>query len=45
MDGRASPARDKIAALPDSDPSVIAKMKDYVPRLKEAILADLDAPR
>jgi uncharacterized sulfatase len=42
LDGRAKPVKDKIAALPDSDPSVIAKMKEYVPRLKEAILADLD---
>lgn len=42
IDERAAPAKDKIAALPDSAPSVIGKMKDYVPRLKEAILADLN---
>jgi hypothetical protein len=41
LDDRAASARDAIAALPDSDPAVIDKMKEYVPRLKEAILADL----
>ena len=42
LDRRAAPIRDGIAALPESDPAVIDKMKDYVPRLKEAILSDLD---
>ena len=45
MDGRAAPVKERIAALPDSAPSVIPKMKDYVPRLKEAILNDLNKDR
>jgi uncharacterized sulfatase len=42
LDRRAMPVKDKIAALPESDPAVINKMKEYVPRLKEAILEDLN---
>jgi uncharacterized sulfatase len=38
---RAEPIKDRIAALPESDPSILEKMKEYIPRLKEAILADL----
>ena len=40
LDRGAAPVQDGIAALPESDPAIIAKMKEYVPRLKEAILAD-----
>jgi uncharacterized sulfatase len=36
---RAAPLRDKVRALPDTDPSVIDKMKEYVPNLKRSILA------
>lgn len=42
VDRRALPVKEKIAALPESDRSINAKMKDYIPRLKEAILADLN---
>jgi uncharacterized sulfatase len=41
LDRRALPVKDRIAALPESHPSVIDKMKEYVPQLKKAILADL----
>ena len=40
LDSLAAPIREKVAALPDTDPKVIGKMKDYVPRLKDAIRAN-----
>ena len=42
LDRRAMPLKDKVAALPESDPAIINKMREYVPRLKEAILEDLN---
>ena len=39
LGSRVAPVREKIRSLPDTAPSVIDKMKDYVPRLKESILA------
>lgn len=42
LDGRAASIRNEIAALPETDGAVIGSMKDYVPRLKDAILADLN---
>lgn len=42
LDRRALPVREKIATLPASDSSIRDKMKEYIPRLKEAILADLN---
>jgi uncharacterized sulfatase len=41
LDRRALPAKDRIAALPESDPLVIDKMKEYLPQLKKATLAEL----
>jgi uncharacterized sulfatase len=44
LDERATPIRDGIAALPESAPSILAKMKEYVPNLKQAILAAPHSP-
>jgi uncharacterized sulfatase len=41
LDRRALPVKDRIAALPRSDPSVMEKMKENIPNLIDAILADL----
>lgn len=42
MDSRAARARARVAALPDVDPQADARMENYVARLKEKILADLE---
>lgn len=41
MDERAAPAKDRIAALPETLDSLPQKLNGYVPRLLEKILADL----
>lgn len=42
MDERAASARQRIAALPDFDPTADPRLRDYVVRLKEKTLADLE---
>ena len=41
LDGKARSAADQIRALPSSHPSVLPRMQNYVPRLIEKILSDL----
>ena len=43
MDERASSVRDDVAGLPDRDPDAHQRLGNYIMRLKEKILADLDA--
>ena len=42
MDERAAGVRDRLVALPLEDPRAPAPFANYVPRLLEKILADLD---
>jgi len=42
LDRRAARVKEKIAALPDTRGDVIEKLKDYISRLKEKTLADLN---